>query len=93
MKGQILKELALPTSKVRVIFATIAMSMGADIPSIRHIIHVGPPHTIREYFQETGQAGRDGQSSTIVLYYNNHDIDKNREGIPISDDIRTFCQL
>ena len=67
MKDQILKELALPTSKVGVIFATIAMGMGVDIPSIRHIIHVGPPRTIREYFQETGRAGRDGQSSTAVL--------------------------
>ena len=46
-------------SKVRVIFATVAMGMGVDIPSIRHVIHVGPPRTIREYFQEkrTGKTG------------------------------------
>ena len=40
--------------------ATVAMGMGVDIPSIRHVIHVGPPRTIREYFQETGQARQDG---------------------------------
>ena len=51
---------APPQSKVRVIFATVAMGMGVDIPSIRHVIHVGPPRTIREYFQETGQAGMAG---------------------------------
>ena len=62
MKDQILTELASPTSKVRVIFATIAMGMGVDIPSIRYIIHV------REYFQETGRAGRDGKLSPAVLY-------------------------
>ena len=91
MKDQILTELASPTSKVRVIFATIAMGMGVDIPSIRYIIHVGPPRTVREYFQETGRAGRDGKLSTAVLYYNNSDIAKNREGM--TDDIRTFCKL
>ena len=51
---------APPQSKVRVIFATVAMGMGVDIPSIRHVIHVGPPRTIRDYFQETGQARQDG---------------------------------
>ena len=43
MRDQILKEMASLVSKVRVIFATVAMGMGVDIPSIRHIIHVGPP--------------------------------------------------
>ena len=57
MKDQILKELALPASKVRIIFTTVAMGMGVDIPSIRCVIHVGPPCTIQEYFQETGRAG------------------------------------
>ena len=92
MKDQILKELALPESKVRVIFATVAMGMGVDIPSIQHVIHVGPPRTKREYyFQETGRAGRNGRFSTAILYYNNRDIEKNREGM--SEDIRAFCQL
>ena len=43
MKDQILKELASPISKVMVIFTSVAMGMGVDIPSIRQIIHVGPP--------------------------------------------------
>ena len=88
MKEQILRELASPESKVRVVFVTVAMGMGVDISSIQHVIHVGPPHAIREYFQETGRAGEDGQWSTAVLYYNNRDIAKNREGM--SDDIRTY---
>ena len=91
MKEQILTELSSQTSTVRVIFATVAMGMGVDITSIRKIIHVGPPRTVREYFQETGRAGRDGKQSTALLYYNNRDIAKNREGI--SDQIRTYCKL
>ena len=46
MKEHILAELAKPASKVRVIFATVAMGMGVDIRSIRKVIHVGPPWTI-----------------------------------------------
>ena len=91
MKEQILKELASPTSKVRVIFATVAMGMGVDIPSIRNVIHVGPPRTVREYFQETGRAVGDGKLATATLYYNNMDIAKNKNGM--SEDIRTSCQL
>ena len=34
MKDQILTELASPISKVRVIFATVVMGMGVDVPEI-----------------------------------------------------------
>ena len=50
MKQQILKELASSTSKVRVIFARVAIRLGVDMPSIRNVI-------VCEYFQETGRAG------------------------------------
>ena len=91
MKKQILTELAKPASKVKVIFATVAMGMGVNICSIRKVIQVGPPQTICEYFQETGRAGRDGQPATAVLYYNNVDISKNKAGM--SKDSRTYCRL
>lgn len=67
MKDQILQQLASPESKVRVILTTVAMGMGVDIPSIQHVIHVGQPSTIREYFQERGRAGRDGCFSTAIF--------------------------
>ena len=91
MKSQILTELSSSQSKLRVVFATVALGMGVDIPCIRNVIHVGPPDTVREYFQETGRAGRDGKQSVAVLYYNNHDIATNRPGI--SDSIREYCKL
>ena len=91
IKQQILKELSTSASKVRVIFATVAMGMGFDILAKRQIIHVGPPRTVREHLQETGLAGRDGKQSFATLYYNNRDIAKNHEGL--SDDIRKFCCL
>ncbi len=78
MKDNILKQLSSSKSTIRVVFATVAMGMGIDIRSIRVVIHIGPPRSIREYVQETGRAGRDGKQSTAVLYYNNKDIANNR---------------
>ena len=49
MKDQILHELGCSYSKLRVVFATVAMGMGVDIPAIQNIIHIGPPRTVREY--------------------------------------------
>ncbi len=64
--------------------------MGVDIHSIRQVIHIDPPRTIREYFQETGRVGRDGQPSKAILYYNNRDVAKNKPGL--QEEIRMYCQ-
>ena len=90
MKEEILQQLTSPNSAVRVVFATIAMRMGVDIPSIRHIIHIGPPRTIQEFLQETGRAGRDGKPSRAVLYYNNRDIANNKVGL--QEFVRSYCK-
>ena len=91
MKEMILRDLTSRSpGTVRVIFATVAIGMGVDIPSIREIIHVGPPSSVQQYFQETGRAGRDGLPSKAVLYYNNRDISKNRH---VGEDMRAYCQI
>lgn len=91
MKDVILKQLCSADCTVRVIFATVALGMGVNIPNVRYVIHFGVPGSVRQYFQEIGRAGRDGKPATTVLYYNNRDIDSNRKGI--DDDIRLYCRL
>jgi hypothetical protein len=88
MKDEILKQLCSGRSIVRVIFATVALGMGVDIPHIRHIVHTGPPTTAKAYLQETGCAGRDG-NHWACLYYNNRDIAKKKTGM--QDDMCDFC--
>ena len=79
IKDQILDELSSSTSKIRLICATVAMMMDMDIKSIRQVIHVGPPCTIRKYFQETWYAGHDRKQSFATIYYDNRDTGKNQE--------------
>ncbi|XP_068674590.1 bifunctional 3'-5' exonuclease/ATP-dependent helicase WRN-like [Montipora foliosa] len=66
MKETILKELCNPDSKCRVVFATMALGMGVNISSVKEVIHIGPPRSVREYFQEAGRAGRDNKQSHAI---------------------------
>lgn len=90
MKTILLKNLCSPNSVVRLLFATIALGMGLDAPSIRRVIHFKPPTSVERYLQETGRAGRDGALSNAILYYNNMDVRSNRPGIKIS--IIDYCK-
>jgi hypothetical protein len=73
---RILKEVVQTNSIIRILFVTVAFGMGIDCPDIRRVIHIGPPRTMEEYFQEAGRAGRDGNPATSTIYYNSYDISK-----------------
>ena len=51
----------------RVMAATNALGMGVDLPDIRAVVHGGRPRKLRGYAQESGRAGRDGESSEAII--------------------------
>ena len=88
-KAKIIEEFTKPDGSIRVVFATVAFAMGLDSPNIRQIIHWGPPTDAELYVQETGRAGRDGQYSEAVLYFDNHDISKSSH---VQDSMKVYCE-
>ena len=70
MKDEILKQLtdSSKESPIRVVFATVAIGIGVNIPEVRHVIHLEVPRTLESYYQELGRAGRDGKHVLRVHY-------------------------
>ena len=68
-KDVILKSLSKSDGVVRVVFATVALGMGIDLRDVNTIIHYGAPHSIEDYFQESGRGGRSGGNAKSIVYW------------------------
>ena len=67
MKQAVLSVFTKQGSKLRIVIATTAFSMGIDCPDVHRIIHWGSPCDPEYYLQEIGRAGRDSELSRALL--------------------------
>ena len=61
-------------NQLNIICCTAAFGMGINKKDIRLIIHYHLPLQIESYIQEIGRAGRDGNESVSVLFFNENDV-------------------
>ena len=84
------RELKKATPRIRMVLSTSVSGMGFDPECVTRVVHARPPRNITQYMQEIGRAGRRGQRSEAILYYNNNDIAKNLPSI--QSDIIEYCK-
>ena len=57
MQQKVLTSFIDVDSKLKLVIATTAFSMGNDCPNICNVIHFGVPGNIEQYVQKAGHAG------------------------------------
>jgi ATP-dependent DNA helicase RecQ len=82
------------TDELSVVVATVAFGMGVDKPNVRFVIHSSVPGSLPAYMQESGRAGRDGDSAQCVILYRNADLGRRKRLVTLGtageEDVGSF---
>ncbi len=67
-KAEILSALRDKKSPCRVIIATTALGMGVNMRDVSTVVFFGVPHSLQDFVQQVGRAGRNGSAANAILY-------------------------
>jgi ATP-dependent DNA helicase RecQ len=70
-------------NRIQIMVATNAFGMGIDKPDVRFVLHFEIPNNLEAYYQEAGRAGRDGQNSMAIAFWEESDIKRMQEQIEL----------
>ncbi len=87
VKNKILEQFTQTDSPLKLVIATVSFGMGVDCPRVRQIIHWGIPEDVEMYIQESGRAGRDGESARAIIVKHPRDLNLKRTSQQMID----FC--
>lgn len=68
------------------IVATSALGTGVDFPGIVFVLHVGLPYGMIDYAQETGRAGRGGETVDSVILLEDGEVERRAKTEAVSID-------
>ena len=71
------------TNKLKIMVATNAFGMGIDKPDVRYVLHFEIPNNLEAYYQEAGRAGRDGNNSVAIAFWEQKDISMMKEQLEV----------
>ena len=55
--------------ETKIMIATSAFGLGVDYDQVRHVLFFGLPHSLEDFGQQSGRAGRDGKPSSALLMF------------------------